>query len=549
MLIEVYFIISMQRRNFIKAGSIAALSLSSLSSSAKSLQPIATVSNNSDLLDEIFELDEITIAGLQEKMKAKVYTSRKITELYLKRIAAKDKSGPMLNAVIELNPDALNIADALDKERAAGKVRGPMHGIPVLIKDNINTRDRMLTTAGSIALSDNHATADAFIVTQLRASGAVILGKTNLSEWANFRSSNSTSAWSSRGGQTKNPYILDRNPSGSSAGSGSATAANLCAISIGTETDGSIVSPASVNGLVGIKPTVGLLSRTGIIPISATQDTAGPMGRTVADAAILLGALSGVDADDSYTKESNGKTKKDYTAYLDVNGLKGKKLGIEKTALEGNSAMVKLLREAIDTLKKQGAEVIEVELLKSLRGIGNAEFQVLLYEFKDGLNSYLKSSGSKIKSLEALIAYNKANEEKAMPFFKQETLEQAQKKGGLDQKEYLDALAKSRDTSRNAIDSLLKEKQLDALIAPTNGFAVCIDLVNGDYENGFSFSAPAARAGYPHITVPMGNFKELPMGLSFVGTAYSEPQLLQLAYAYEQASKKRKAPTFKNVIL
>lgn len=549
MLIEVYFIISMQRRNFIKAGSIAALSLSALSSSAKSLQPIATVSNNSDLLDEIFELDEITIAGLQEKMKAKVYTSRKITELYLKRIAAIDKSGPMLNAVIELNPDALSIADALDKERAAGKVRGPMHGIPVLIKDNINTRDRMLTTAGSIALSDNHATADAFIVTQLRASGAVILGKTNLSEWANFRSSNSTSAWSSRGGQTKNPYILDRNPSGSSAGSGSATAANLCAISIGTETDGSIVSPASVNGLVGIKPTVGLLSRTGIIPISATQDTAGPMGRTVADAAILLGALSGVDANDTYTKESNGKTKKDYTAYLDVNGLKGKKLGIEKTALEGNSAMVKLLREAIDTLKKQGAEVIEVELLKSLRGIGNAEFQVLLYEFKDGLNSYLKSSGSKIKSLEALIAYNKANEEKAMPFFKQETLEQAQKKGGLDQKEYLDALAKSRDTSRNAIDSLLKEKQLDALIAPTNGFAVCIDLVNGDYENGFSFSAPAARAGYPHITVPMGNFKELPMGLSFVGTAYSEPQLLQLAYAYEQASKKRKAPTFKNVIL
>jgi len=549
LLIEVYFIISMQRRNFIKAGSIAALSLSALSSSAKSLQPIETVSNNSDLLDEIFELDEITIAGLQKKMKAKVYTSRKITELYLKRIAAKDKSGPMLNAVIELNPDALNIADALDKERAAGKVRGPMHGIPVLIKDNINTGDRMLTTAGSIALSDNHATADAFIVTKLRASGAVILGKTNLSEWANFRSSNSTSAWSSRGGQTKNPYILDRNPSGSSAGSGSATAANLCAISIGTETDGSIVSPASVNGLVGIKPTVGLLSRTGIIPISATQDTAGPMGRTVADAAILLGALIGVDANDSYTKESNGKSKKDYTAYLDVNGLKGKKLGIEKTALEGNSAMVKLLREAIDTLKKQGAEVIEVELLKSLRGIGNAEFQVLLYEFKDGLNSYLKSSGSKIKSLEALIAYNKANEEKAMPFFKQETLEQAQKKGGLDQKEYLDALAKSRDTSRNAIDSLLKEKQLDALIAPTNGFAVCIDLVNGDYENGFSFSAPAARAGYPHITVPMGNFKELPMGLSFVGTAYSEPQLLQLAYAYEQASKKRKAPTFKNVIL
>ncbi|RZM29091.1 MAG: amidase [Pedobacter sp.] len=539
----------MQRRNFIKTGSIAALSLSTLSATAHQVLPTAAHDDIHQASLDTFDLDEITISRLQEKMQAKVWTSRMITEKYLKRIAEIDKSGPMLNAVIELNKDALSIADALDKERAAGKLRGPMHGIPVLIKDNINTGDRMLTTAGSIALSDNHAATDAFIVTQLRAAGAVILGKTNLSEWANFRSSNSTSAWSSRGGQTKNPYILDRNPSGSSAGSGSATAANLCAVSIGTETDGSIVSPASVNGLVGIKPTVGLLSRSGIIPISATQDTAGPMARTVSDAAIILAALTGVDTKDSYTLERKGKAKTDYTPYLDINGLKGKRLGIEKSALTGNPAMLKLLNEAIATLKKQGAEVVEVELLKALRSIGNAEFQVLLYEFKDGLNSYLSTSASKIKSLEALIAFNKTNEEKAMPFFKQDILEQAQQKGGLDSKEYLDALAKSRGTSRAAIDALLKEKNLDAIIAPTNGFAVCIDLINGDYDNGFSFSAPAARAGYPHITVPMGNFNELPMGLSFVGTAYAEPQLIQLAYAYEQASKKRQKPKFKNVIL
>lgn len=548
MLIEVYLIHVMQRRNFIKTGSLAALSISCLGATANLVHPTTSAERTLAAVD-VFELDEITIAGLQEKMKGGVWTSRKITELYLKRIAAIDKSGPALNAVIELNKDALSIADSMDKERAAGKLRGPMHGIPVLIKDNIDTGDRMLTTAGSIALADNHAGKDAFIITQLRAAGAVILGKTNLSEWANFRSSNSTSAWSSRGGQTKNPYVLDRNPSGSSAGSGSATAANLCAVSIGTETDGSIVSPASVNGLVGIKPTVGLLSRTGIIPISITQDTAGPMARTVADAATLLGALTGIDANDRYTKESAGKTKTDYTAYLDKNGLKGKRLGIEKTALDGNPAMVKLLKAAIVTLKEQGAEVVEVELLKSLRGVGNAEFQVLLYEFKDGLNAYLRTSNSKIKSLGSLIDYNNNNEDKAMPFFKQETLEQAQKKGGLDSKEYVDALAKSQGTSRIAIDTLLKEKQLDAIIAPTNGFAVCIDLINGDYDNGFSFSAPAARAGYPHITVPMGHFNELPMGLSFVGTAYAEPQLIQLAYAYEQASNKRRAPKFKAVIV
>lgn len=535
----------MQRRNFLKTGSLAALTLGTLVKSStveakgQQSQAINAVS------DDTFELNELTIADLQKKMEEKQYTSRLITELYLKRIAAIDKDGPKLNSVIELNPEALKIADEMDKERYAGKVRGPMHGIPVLIKDNINTGDQMHTTAGSIALSDNIVKEDAFIVKQLRAAGAVILGKTNLSEWANFRSTHSTSAWSSRGGQTRNPYILDRNPSGSSAGSGSAAAANLCAVAIGTETDGSVVSPASVNGLVGIKPTIGLLSRTGIIPISVTQDTAGPMTRTVADAAILLAALVGVDTEDNATLGSRGKFQKDYTSFLDLNGLKGKKLGVEKAAFkQANAAMQDLLNKAIEILRSQGAAVTEIELYKELQPQGDAEFTVLLYEFKDGLNKYLSKANSKIKSLSDVIAYNKQNENQAMPFFKQETLEMAQKKGGLDNKEYLDALKKSQGGTRAAIDKIMKTHQLDAIIGPTNGFAVCIDLVNGDYDNGFSFSSPAAKAGYPHITVPMGSWHELPIGLSFFGAPYSEPELIKLAFAYEQASKKRTSPKF-----
>jgi amidase len=536
----------MQRRNFLKSGSLAALTLGTLASSSCSVVIEETGSSKPITLSDSFELDEVTISMLQTKMADRTYTSRSITALYLKRIAALDKTGPTLNSVIELNPDALSMADAMDKERAAGKVRGPMHGIPILIKDNINTGDKMHTTAGALALADNIASKDAHIVKLLRESGAVLLGKTNLSEWANFRSSQSTSAWSSRGGQTKNPYILNRNPSGSSAGSGSAVAANLCAIAIGTETDGSIVSPSSVSGGVGIKPTVGLWSRTGIIPISKTQDTAGPMARNVSDAAILLGALSGADPLDSFTLEQTGKALKDYTQFLDPDGLKGKRLGIEKSAIKsGNSAAQALLQEAITLMRSKGATIVEVELLKELRSIGNAEFLVLLYEFKAGVNDYLSHANSAMKSLVDVIAFNKKNEDKAMPFFKQETLELAQSKGGLDSKEYLDALKKSNGSSRTIIDNLLKKNQLDAIVGPTNGFAVCIDLINGDYDNGFSFSSPAAKAGYPHITVPMGSWHDLPMGISFFGTAYTEPQLISMAYAYEQASRKRVAPKFK----
>jgi amidase len=541
----------MQRRNFLKTSSLAGITLSAVAAGSCNL--LSSSKNKEEEVEgtvvDQFALNEATITILQQKMKDGEYTSQKITQLYLDRIAAIDKKGPKLNAVIEVNKDAMNMAFAMDKERKSGKVRGPLHGIPILIKDNINTGDNMHTTAGSLALADNFAPQDAFIVHQLRKAGAVILGKTNLSEWANFRSSHSTSGWSSRGGQTKNPYILDRNPSGSSAGSGSAVAANLCAIAIGTETDGSIVSPSSVNGIVGIKPTVGLWSRSGIIPISATQDTAGPMARTVKDAAILLGALTGIDTQDSYTLNNKGKTEGDYTKFLDINGLKGKRLGIEKNSYEGNEEMVTLIKAAVEVLKKKGAEVIEVPLYKELRGVNKSELIVLLYEFKDGVNKYLSNTNSKIKSLQDVIDFNKKNTAKAMPFFKQETLEQAQQKGDLTSKEYTDALKISHEGTRAVIDKMLTENKLDAMIGPTNGFAICIDLVNGDYGNGFSLSSPAAMAGYPHITVPMGSWKDLPMGLSFFGTAYSEPELIKLAYAYEQASNKRNAPHFKPVLL
>jgi amidase len=537
----------MDRRNFIKTGSLASLTLSTLTAGATG--PIPDGKKQGDAFTkektDDFILNEVTIDILQQKMQSKEYTSRSITELYLKRIEEIDKNGPKLNAVIEINPDALTIADAMDRERAAGNIRGPLHGIPVLIKDNINTGDKMHTTAGALAIADNIAKDDAFIVGKLREAGAVLLGKTNLSEWANFRSTHSTSAWSSRGGQTKCPYILDRNPSGSSAGSGSAASANLCAIAIGTETDGSIVSPSSVNGLVGIKPTVGLWSRYGIIPISKTQDTAGPMARTVKDAAILLGALTGIDPEDRATVSSKGKTVPDYTRFLDENGLKGKRIGVEKDGLKVNFGIDGLFSEAIDTLKSKGATIVEVELYKQMKEAFGAQFTVLLYEFKDGLNRYLSQANSSVKSLTQVIEFNKQNDKKAMPFFKQEILEQAELKGTLIAKEYLDALKKTTEITRNAIDTILKQNNLDAISAPTNGFAVCIDLVNGDYDNGFSFSSPAAMAGYPHITVPMGYVYNLPVGLSFISSAYKEGDIIKLAYAYEQASKKRVIPNFK----
>lgn len=539
----------MQRRDFLKTGSIAGVA-TLVAVGCNTVPADNQKSNgNEDNFADNFEFNEVTIDTLQQKMQSKEYTSRSITEQYLKRIDAIDKAGPKLNAVIQVNPDALTIADAMDKERANGKVRGPLHGIPVLIKDNINTGDKMMTTAGASALIGNVVKDDAFIVKKLRDAGAVLLGKTNLSEWANFRSTHSTSAWSSRGGQTKCPYILDRNPSGSSAGSGSAASANLCAIAIGTETDGSIVSPSSINGLVGIKPTVGLWSRSGIIPISKTQDTAGPMARTVKDAATLLGALAGEDTQDIYTVASQGKIKPDYTKFLDANGLKGKRIGVEKDGLKVSAGMDKLFQDAIAVLKSKGATIVEVELYKQIKDAGKAEFTVLLYEFKDGVNKYLSKANSKMKTLADVIAFNKQNEATAMPFFKQETLELADKKGGLDTKEYLDAVKTTTTVTRNAIDKLLKDNKLDAIAAPTNGFACCIDLVNGDYDTGFGFSGPAAMAGYPHITVPMGAWNDLPVGLSFISTAYDEAGIITLGYAYEQASKKRAAPKFRKDLL
>ena len=529
----------MNRRNFLKNTSKTSLSLTAVSLGLfKDEQEINIAMQYAD-----FDLNEITVDALQQKLQSGAATAVSLTNMYLKRIKEIDKKGPKINSVIEINPDAIAIATVLDKERKAGKIRGPLHGIPVLIKDNINTGDKMMTTAGSLALLGNIATKDAFIVQQLRAAGAVLLGKTNLSEWANFRSTRSTSGWSSRGGQTRCPYILDRNPSGSSAGSGAAAAANLCAIAIGTETDGSIVSPSSINGLVGIKPTVGLWSRSGIIPISATQDTAGPMTRTVKDAAILLGALTGIDEADAVTKESKGKSFTDYTTFLQKDGLKNKRIGIEKRHLEGHEAVVALYKEAIEVMKKMGATIVEVELLKSVRALGNAEFDVLLYEFKDGLNKYLATSNNNIKSLSDVVKFNNANEEKAMPFFKQETLINSNSKGDTNSKEYKEALAKTF-SSQKIITDLMQTNKLDALCGVTNGLAGCIDLINGDYDTGFSLSSPAAISGFPHITVPMGLVQELPIGISFMSTAYTEPALLSIAFAYEQASMKRVAPKF-----
>jgi amidase len=533
----------MNRRNFLRAGSLTGFSLSTLS--FESFFSPAARRATDVTPDADFPLLETTIDQLQLKMGSGEYSSVSITRLYLKRIEAVDKKGPALNAVIEINPDALTIAAAMDAERKAGKVRGLLHGIPVLIKDNINSGDRMMTTAGSLALEGHHAAKDAFIVGQLRAAGAVVLGKTNLSEWANFRSTRSTSGWSSRGGQTKNPYLLARNPSGSSAGSGSAVSANLCTVAIGTETNGSVVSPSSCNGIVGIKPTVGLLSRSGIIPISATQDTAGTMARTVKDAALLLGALAGVDPEDAVTLESKEKSHSDYTSFLDPNGLKGKRIGVEKSFLSnGHEGVLALFQDALSLLKAQGATVVEVELMKQLGDVGSVEGTVLQYEFKDGLNKYLATATDvRVRSLTDVIAFNRQNAPKAMPYFKQETLERSDARGGLESTEYTEALKKLL-TARTVIDDLIRQNQLDAICGTTNGVAPCIDLISGDYRTGPGFSGPAAMAGYPHITVPMGTVMDLPVGISFVGSAYTEPQLLAIAYAYEQASAKRVAPGF-----
>jgi amidase len=493
-----------------------------------------------------FELDEATIAQLQEAMAAGRRTSRQLVDLYSKRIAEIDRRGPALHSVIELNPDAGSIADAMDAERRGGKVRGPLHGIPVVIKDNLDTADRMMTTAGSLALDGSIALRDAFVVERLRAAGAVILGKTNLSEWANFRSTKSTSGWSARGGQVRNPYVLDRNPCGSSSGTGAAIAANLAAAGIGTETDGSIVCPSSANGIVGIKPTVGLVSRSGIIPISKTQDTAGPMTRTVADAAALLTAIAGPDPRDPATSASKGKGA-DYAKALDPGALKGARIGVARKRYFGYSPKTDaVIDEAIGVMRAQGAVIVDPADIATGSQLDDCEFEVLLYEFKDGLNAYFASlgAGAKVKSLEALIAFNKREAAREMPFFGQEILEMAQKKGPLTSPAYRKALATCRTRSRAlGLDAVMKQHRLDALIAPTGSPAWPIDLVNGDHFLGAS-SSPAAIAGYPNVTVPAGFVEQLPVGISFIGRAWTEARLIGLAYAFEQATKHRRPPQF-----
>ncbi len=491
-----------------------------------------------------FRFEEFTIEQLQQGYANGDFTVAEVVQAYLDRIDAIDDAGPMLNAVIQINPDAMTIAAQLDAELKEGKSRGPMHGVPVLLKDNIDTHDGMETTAGSRALRGSHPLKDSFVAQKLRESGAVILGKTNLSEWANFRGNLSSSGWSGVGGQTKNPYILDRNPCGSSSGSGVAVSANLCMIAIGTETNGSIVCPATANGIVGIKPTVGLLSRSGIVPISFTQDTPGPMGRTVRDAATALGVMTGIDPADSRTAASEGKYLTDYTPFLKEDGLKGKRIGWYTSARGQHYKVDTLMQKAVDHIRSQGAEVIEIESIYD-REVGSLSFQVLLWEFKDGLNKYFASLGENapVKNVEELIAFN-SNDSIELLYYDQELLLEAQKKGSVESKEFTDIVEKmNRLVREEGIDRVMTENRLDAFIAPTGSPAWKTDLINGDAYL-VSSSSPAAISGYPNITVPMGFIEGLPVGISFFGRAWSEPLLIEMAYAYENGTMHRKAPGF-----
>lgn len=497
-----------------------------------------------------FDLEELTIADLQRRLTSGQDTSRSLVDKYLARIDALDHQGPALNSIIELNPDARRDADRLDTERKSGKLRGPLHGIPVLIKDNIATADKMQTTAGSLALAGTPAPRDAFIVARLREAGVVLLGKTNLSEWANFRDRHSTSGWSGRGGQTKNPYALDRSPSGSSSGSGTAVAANLAAAAVGTETDGSIVSPSSVAALVGIKPTHGLLSRTGIVPISPSQDTPGPMARTVTDAALLLGAMAGSDPDDSATSESPARGLRDYSASLDASGLKGARIGVVRAKLFGYSPPADRLAEAaIDELRKQGAVIVDPANIPTLGKFEEDEIAVLTTEFGPALKQYFGWVGpaSKVQSLDDVIAFNNSHAAEELAYFGQDLMASSAKSSAPSTPEHQRRLARYRRAAgADGIDAVMTRLNLDALIAPTGGPAWAIDLVNGDRFPGDE-SAPStvtSVAGYPQVTVPMGFVRGLPVGLSFFGRAWSEPLLIKLAYAYEQATKHRKPPTF-----
>jgi amidase len=498
-----------------------------------------------------FELDEITIGELQEGMKSGRFTSRSLVEKYTARMEEIDQRGPAINSVIEMNPDAPAIADELDQERKAKGPRGPLHGIPVLIKDNIDTADRMMTTAGSLALvvaalAGSKPPKDSFVAQKLRAAGAVILGKTNLSEWANIRSSHSTSGWSGRGGLTKNPYALDRNACGSSSGTGAGISANLAAGGMGTETDGSIVCPSSANGLAGIKPTVGLVSRSGIIPISHSQDSAGPMCRTVRDAAILLGALTGVDPEDPATAASSGKSQVDYAQFCDPNGLKGTRIGVARKYFGFNDAVDGLMEQALDVMKKQGATLVDPADIATFGKFDESELLIFMYELKADLNSYLARlrPGAPVRTLKDIIEFNERNRQKEMPYFGQDLFVKAEAKGPLTEKDYVDALAKNHQLARTeGIDALMDQHQLDAIVAPTGGPAWLTDLVNGDHVAGGS-SIAAAVAGYPNINVTAGFISGLPVGISFFGRAWSEPTLIRLAYAFEQARKARRAPRF-----
>jgi amidase len=494
-----------------------------------------------------FELLELEIPQLQRLMESGARSSRELTQLYIDRIEAIDRNGYQLRSVIEINPDAIAIAIQLDEERQAKGPRGPLHGIPILIKDNIDTADKMSTTAGSLALMGPAPDKDAFIVQRLRAAGAVILGKTNLSEWANIRSSYSTSGWSGRGGQTRNPYVLDRNPCGSSSGSGTAVSANLCSVAIGTETNGSIVCPSSACGIVGIKPTVGLISRSGIIPISSSQDTAGPMARTVRDAAILLSILPGQDSEDSVTSESDSHKQSDYSQYLDAEGLKGTRIGVARNFFKPVGKLDKIMDASLQAMRDAGAELIEFESLKSIDDVGAAQTIVLEYELKASMADYFAHRGkrSPMKSLADLIEFNHANQDSEMKYFAQDFFEAAQKRGPLTDFAYLEAKAKCLRLARTeGVDAAMDEHKLDAIVAPTLGPACPIDLVNGDHWLGGSTDL-SAISGYPSISVPGATVQGLPVGLTFIGKRWSEPMLIKLAYAFEQKTKVRKPPEFK----
>ena len=492
-------------------------------------------------------MQEYTITELQQKMNSGELTARRLAELYLERIDSIDRDGPRLNAILETNPDALALASSLDVERAAGSTRGPLHGIPVILKDNIDTADKMQTTSGSLALEGHHAARDAGLVEKLRRAGAVILAKTNLSEWANFRGKNSTSGWSSRGGLTRNPYALDRSACGSSSGSGAGVAANLAAAAVGTETDGSITCPAQTNGVVGIKPTLGLVSRAGIIPIAHSQDTAGPMARTVSDAAILLGAMAGPDGRDKATKLSAKRGLTDYTPFLDANGLKGARIGVARTLFGSDLRIARIMEQSLDVMKKAGAILIDVEL-KSSDAFGKTEMEVLLFEFKADLNAYLAACADvPVRSMADVIKFNEENRARVLPYFGQERMEAAQEKGPLTSKKYLAALEKNHRLARTqGINAVMTKRKLDAIVCPSGGPAWMIDPVNGDGIRTWDMDSTsyAAVAGTPHITVPAGYIFGLPVGISFFAKAWQEPTLIKLAYAFEQITKVRKPPQF-----